>query len=322
MSKNIYDFWSFISAASIIIGLFAAIFGFVVPDIGGKLSLKVKILLRVLAILFVVFAIFVWRYHEVNTCVPSIMGMSIDNARQTLRQNNLELELEEGQEYSLEKEIKYQYPDADEIVKKGSTVICGFEINRFVIVPDVTNMTQLDAARMLQISGLKYKVYSDGLTTGELYVIEQDLSAGSEARAGSTVSIRLSSEKPDTVKQMPEEFRRNAPKRDYFIVFDDDANKPTQISTITGESTEPEPAQLCDEDLVHVVINSSNIDITNVPIIISTEGISTGVVQSMDNGCISFYITPGEYLVKANLGNTSMKTKLIVKDSGNYSLVF
>lgn len=322
MCKFLYDFWDFITAISALISVFSVIFAPLVPTKEGNYGIKVKRLLRVLAILFAVLAIFVWRYREANTCVPPVINMSLDNARQTLREHDLELVVEEGQEYSLEKEIQYQNPKEDEIVKKGSTVTCGFEINRFVIVPDVTNMKQLDAIRMLQISGLRPVVSSDYLIVGESYVSKQDLSAGSEIRAGSKVGIRVSGEKPDVVKQMPEEFRRNAPKRDYFIIYSDDVTSPIQINTITGESTLPEPTQLCDEDFVHVVIDSTNIDITDIPITISTEGISTGADKFMTNGRISFFITPGEYLVKANFDNKYMESNLIVKDSGNYPLVF
>ena len=336
MKALIYDFWDYIMAFSVMIGIISAIIDikcFINGDgnsssgSDGNTGTVKKIIFSILSAGFFALAIFAWLFQKQNTVVPPVTHMSMDNAQQTLIDNDLSMELAPGQEYILNKEITSQDPAAGEVVKKGSKVICKYDDSQHeaasssdsipagvVKVPDVIDMEQSEAGDVIHQSDLEFKVWwtNDGtfFDNEYCYVIEQDLAPGTEVEAGSIVNLRLTGKRPNEVKHTAAEKDLNDTGKEYFIVFDDDVMVPTKINTKTDEVSYPDPDEIADEEMVHAFIN------------LHVKGASTGVLLATDDGLPSFYITPGTYEVSADFGNDTKSAQLDIVESGDYTLVF
>lgn len=83
----------------------------------------------ILAGLFFIFALIVWIYHASHVHVPDIINMPINDARISLKNAGLEMELLETQEPDLSAVIINQDPGPNKVVRKGSIVKCEFEAN-------------------------------------------------------------------------------------------------------------------------------------------------------------------------------------------------
>lgn len=83
----------------------------------------------ILAVLFFVFALYVWIYHDTHVRVPEIINMSINDAKISLSNAGLKMELIETQESELTAVIINQDPAPNKLVRKGSIVKCELEAN-------------------------------------------------------------------------------------------------------------------------------------------------------------------------------------------------
>ena len=134
-----------------------------------------------------------------------IVGMTTEEAEEALKEIGLELFVG-AEEESDEPDgtILEQNVEEGEGVKKGSTVtvvISGDSSNQqMVAVPDVMDLPEADAIKMLESKGFLYeKKYEFSEKTKKGYVISQTPEYGKKAKAGSRITIVIS-EGPETVK--------------------------------------------------------------------------------------------------------------------------
>ena len=134
-----------------------------------------------------------------------IVGMTVEEAEEALKEIGLELFVG-AEEESDEPDgtILEQNVEEGEGVKKGSTVtvvISGDSSNQqMVAVPDVIDLPEADAIKMLESKGFLYeKKYEFSEKTKKGYVISQTPEYGKKAKAGSRITIVIS-EGPETVK--------------------------------------------------------------------------------------------------------------------------
>lgn len=83
----------------------------------------------ILAGLFFVFALYVWIYHATHVHVPDIINMTINDAKISLSNAGLKMELLETQESEFAAVIINQDPVPNKLVRKGSIVKCELDAN-------------------------------------------------------------------------------------------------------------------------------------------------------------------------------------------------
>ena len=125
-----YNSWGYISAISVVLGIIVSLVGFLPPkdskEKKSNIDKKRNTSTALLALLFLI-SFFAWLVHENYVYVPKVTNMSMDNAIQTLESNSLRMELPDGQEKDLSKEIVIQEPSEGTLVEKGSFVICKYK---------------------------------------------------------------------------------------------------------------------------------------------------------------------------------------------------
>ena len=130
--------------------------------------------------------------------LPDIVGMSREEAQQTVEDLNLVFEVSK-EEYNKDVPEGYvisQDPTyiADYNVKEGSTVSVVISLGQEkTIVPKVVGMTREEAIEALEEANLKAEIVEEtSRTVEEGYVISQEVEADSEAYAGDTIKIHIS----------------------------------------------------------------------------------------------------------------------------------
>ena len=130
--------------------------------------------------------------------LPDIVGMSREEAQQTVEDLNLVFEVSK-EEYNKDVPEGYvisQDPTyiADYNVKEGSTVsVVISKGQEKTTVPKVVGMTREEAIEALEEANLKAEIVEEtSRTVEEGYVISQEVEADSEAYAGDTVKIHVS----------------------------------------------------------------------------------------------------------------------------------
>ena len=130
--------------------------------------------------------------------LPDIVGMSREEAQQTVEDLNLVFEVSK-EEYNKDVPEGYvisQDPTyiADYNVKEGSTVsVVISKGQEKTTVPKVVGMTREEAVEALEEANLKAEIVEEtSRTVEEGYVISQEVEADSEAYAGDTVKIHVS----------------------------------------------------------------------------------------------------------------------------------
>ena len=130
--------------------------------------------------------------------LPDIVGMSREEAQQTVEDLNLVFEVSK-EEYNKDVPEGYvisQDPTyiADYNVKEGSTVSVVISLGQEkTTVPKVVGMTREEAIEALEEANLKAEIVEEtSRTVEEGYVISQEVEADSEAYAGDTIKIHIS----------------------------------------------------------------------------------------------------------------------------------
>ena len=130
--------------------------------------------------------------------LPDIVGMSREEAQQTVEDLNLVFEVSK-EEYNKDVPEGYvisQDPTyiADYNVKEGSTISVVISLGQEkTIVPKVVGMTREEAIEALEEANLKAEIVEEtSRTVEEGYVISQEVEADSEAYAGDTIKIHIS----------------------------------------------------------------------------------------------------------------------------------
>ena len=130
--------------------------------------------------------------------LPNLVGINIDDAKKTIQEGGLELEIE-AEEYNNEYAAGYiisQNPTYSDNynIKMGTKikVVVSKGIEQ-AIVPKVTGMTEEEAIKALENAKLKYeKVEEESKKVEAGYVISQETDPDSQVFAGDTVIIHIS----------------------------------------------------------------------------------------------------------------------------------
>lgn len=138
--------------------------------------------------------------------VPDLTNMTVEEAREALKEANLRLNEEIDEEESDEVEegkIIRQTPGINQYVKKNRkikiTVSLGSD-KEMEKVPDVVNLIQEDAEKRLREAGFKYVIEEEFSETIEIgYVIRQNPVADSKEEKGTEVTIYVSAEEEQAV---------------------------------------------------------------------------------------------------------------------------
>jgi serine/threonine-protein kinase len=130
--------------------------------------------------------------------VPDVVGMTLDEARQSLDQAGLELgALSPGEVTATAPQgtVLVQTPAAGSEVDEGSAVDLVVAGSATVVVPDVKGLTQADAEAAVIAAGLfvddVLSVYSNDIPAGS--VVDQTPAAGSSVPQGTPVTLSISS---------------------------------------------------------------------------------------------------------------------------------
>ena len=136
--------------------------------------------------------------NPAEVLLPNLVGMSREEAEQTAQEANLVFEVS-SEEYNKDVPEGYvisQDPSYIENynVKEGSTIsVVISKGQEKTTVPKVVGMTREEAEQALEEANLEVEVVEEtSRTVEEGYVISQDLEADSEAYAGDTVTIHVS----------------------------------------------------------------------------------------------------------------------------------
>ncbi len=136
--------------------------------------------------------------NPAEVLLPNLVGMSREEAEQTAKESNLVFEVS-SEEYNKDVPEGYvisQDPSYIENynVKEGSTIsVVISKGQEKTTVPKVVGMTREEAEKALEDANLEVEVVEEtSRTVQEGYVISQDLDADSEAYAGDTVTIHVS----------------------------------------------------------------------------------------------------------------------------------
>ncbi|MDD2484553.1 MAG: PASTA domain-containing protein, partial [Eubacteriales bacterium] len=163
-------------------------------------KIKVAAIIAALIIAFPLSQLILWAFDNITAPkevqVPSIVGMTIDEATATLEELGLELEVDKNvssSEYS-EGEIVSQDPEEDMTVKAGKTITVN--VSKGIpegTIPNLIGKTKEDALFLLDSYG-----YEEGLISEEFsdmpegVIIEQSPKGGTEASVGTDVSLVIS----------------------------------------------------------------------------------------------------------------------------------
>ena len=128
----------------------------------------------------------VWDEKPVEIQVPSIIGLTISDARRTLAQVGLEL-ADDG----VNDVVTGQLPPSGAMLVKGGTVMAytkgeeGYTPETLVVVPDLIGLSDIDCARILRQRGLEISLSGTGVC------VRQTPGAGDYAAPGSCIQVQL-----------------------------------------------------------------------------------------------------------------------------------
>ena len=170
-----------------------------------KRNRNILTLLAIVAIFLIAFATYSFMSGgRQEYQVPEIIGMTLEEAEDALSAANLQLDKNVTLEVSEEFEegiIMKQSPGANQYVKKNRkikvTVSSGTKIGE-IVLPSVENMPYDDALERLQLEGVKCtKVERESEAINKGYVISQSPKEGTKVPEGYTVTLYVSSGKPE-----------------------------------------------------------------------------------------------------------------------------
>ncbi len=163
-------------------------------------KIKVAAIIAALVIAFPLSQLILWGYDTITAPkeieVPNLIGMTVDEATATLDKLGLELNVDKkvsNADYD-EGEIVSQDPEENMIVKTGKTITVN--VSKGVpagTIPNVIGKTEEDAVFLIESYG-----YDEGLVSEEFsdmpegVVIKQSPEAGTEASAGTNISLVIS----------------------------------------------------------------------------------------------------------------------------------
>lgn len=173
--------------------------------------------------------------------VPSVVGKTAEEAKQTLL--NAGFQVEEDEEYSEDVEenlVISQTPEGATKAEKGSTitiVISKGEEVKVAKVPNLKKKTITEAEQMLSEVNLKLgnvtQEYSDSIPEGK--VISQSVDAGLEVKEGTEVDITISKGKKPTTKTYTASFSGFISNASY--VFDESEEVYVTLILKVGEAS-------------------------------------------------------------------------------------
>lgn len=129
--------------------------------------------------------------------VPSVVGLPLEEARTTLEDLDLEVEVERAPSEQIEAGmVMDQDPARNEEVASGSRVLLTVSSGRdVVVVPSLLLLTQDEAVEQLRELGLEPEITPREVADAEPgYVVDQNPAADEEVPPGSTVEIFVSTE--------------------------------------------------------------------------------------------------------------------------------
>jgi len=125
--------------------------------------------------------------------VPNVVNKSEDSARLSLIDAGFKVSVKTEESATVQTGyVISQSPGAGTDAQKGSTVTLTISIGQKIIVPNVVNRNEGDAAYILQNEGLNCSVRYEDSTVAEGTVISQAPGAGTSVNSGSTVTISVS----------------------------------------------------------------------------------------------------------------------------------
>ncbi len=203
--------------------------------------------------------------------VPSVCGMTLDEATDTLKQNDLDAEYEHAFSDTVEKGLVIsQQKESGTSVLRGSTVTLtvskGVDL---VTVPDVSNKTMKYATALLEEHGLnaEYKLtYSD--TVAENTIISQGSDAGTQVKRGSFVVLYVSggvapAEVPNLQNKTLAEAEETLTALSLHITAEEEFSPTVEKGKIIGQSIAA-GTKVEKGSTVHVFV-SKGPDLTTVP---------------------------------------------------------
>ena len=177
-----------------------------------------------------------------QTTVPDLVGLSLEDAQQALKDARLKLGDVDEQEGSDAEpgEVLDQFPNSGEEVPVGREI--DLVVAAAALVPDVTGMTQDEAEAALADAGYGVSVASEPNNEVEAgVVISQDPAGGTEYEQGQTVTILVS--EGAEAREMPDVTGENADDAQAFLEEDYGLN----VSQTEGTCAAP-PGTVCDQD--------------------------------------------------------------------------
>lgn len=177
-----------------------------------------------------------------QTTVPSVVGQTLEEATQTLKDARLKVgDVTQREDPDAEpSEVLEQFPDSGEEVPVGREI--DLVVAAASTVPDVTGETEGDATAILEDAGYSVSVSTEPSdTVEEGRVIAQDPDAGAEYEQGQTVTILVSEgpeaqEMPDVTGQDADEAQAQL-EQDYGL----------EVTQTEGACAQP-PGTVCDQD--------------------------------------------------------------------------
>ena len=172
----------------------------------GNKNLKIAILAAVGAVLLGVLSYCSMSGGAQEYLVPGLTNMTIEEAEETLKRENLRLneniDYEESEEIEEGKIIK-QNPGVNQAVKKNRkikvTVSLGSD-KEMIDIPNVVDLSREDAEKRLRENGFKYIIEEEFSETIEIgYVIKQEPEAKGKAEKGTEITIYVSAEEEQAV---------------------------------------------------------------------------------------------------------------------------
>jgi len=171
-------------------------------DEPNKTRRLVLILVALLVVLAVI-AFFLIRANSNNVSVPNVVGQSVASATSTLKADGLVVgTVTRVHNAKPIGDVISTDPAAGSSLKKGNTVALTASLGPTVVevqVPNVVGQTLSAAESALQAKNLNYKVVQVQSQAAANTVLSQDPTAGSNAKAGSTVSLTVPANETTTV---------------------------------------------------------------------------------------------------------------------------
>ena len=163
-------------------------------------NLLVGLLIAMILFFIFVFSLNWFTHHDQSKTVPSVIGKSLENAKEILENGGFEVEIQDSiyQDTAKPMQVLKQVPEADENVKVNRTVY--LTINRsvppMVEMPNLVGFSYRSAEMALKNSNLRVGDTSFKADFAKNAVLEQHyngsvISPGTKVRMGSKISLVL-----------------------------------------------------------------------------------------------------------------------------------